>query len=305
LPVGDAIREEQTTAIFNPEGTKLLSYGRTARLWDTATGKPLCDPLPHNELCRGQFSPDGRVLLTHTSSMLHLWDAATGAPIGSPLRLPSLWRTGLNLGFRSGGRDFVAGWTDPQLGEGQIQRFDTATGQPAGPVLRCPGGSSVRFTQDGSVIVSSSEDGTVRLWETESSKLIAELVQAGRPTVSHKGQVFAAADEGQSQRLWEAGTGQPLGLPLQPEGFANITMFSPDGRCVLSRAKDNTSKLSRVPEPLAGDVASIKLRIQVTTGLDLGESGTISPLTAVEWRKRYEQRRVELASAGNAESEQN
>ncbi len=65
-----------------PDGVRILtaSDDKTARLWDTATGQPLAEPLRHDSrVCSAIFSPDGNwILTTLEDNSVRLWDAATG-----------------------------------------------------------------------------------------------------------------------------------------------------------------------------------------------------------------------------------
>ena len=57
---------------FSPDGTKIAtaSDDQTARLWDAATGEPLCDPLKHaGEVNAVAFSPDGTKIATASSDV--------------------------------------------------------------------------------------------------------------------------------------------------------------------------------------------------------------------------------------------
>lgn len=60
---GDAVN----SVAFSPDGRLVLtaSGDRTARLWDTATGKPVGPPMEHRDLVvAAAFSPDGKLILT-------------------------------------------------------------------------------------------------------------------------------------------------------------------------------------------------------------------------------------------------
>ena len=73
---------------LSPDGTTLLAGGanKIARLWQTATGRPIGPMMRHNGAVVGvAFSPDGVTLATVTTAgQVRFWDAATSKPIGSP-----------------------------------------------------------------------------------------------------------------------------------------------------------------------------------------------------------------------------
>ena len=73
---------------FSPDGTKIATAsGDTARLWDVATGKPLREPLRHDDAVDAvAFSPDGTKVATASGDTARLWDIATGKPLGEPLK---------------------------------------------------------------------------------------------------------------------------------------------------------------------------------------------------------------------------
>jgi WD40 repeat protein len=76
-------------AAFSPDGKSVVTTsGNTARLWDSATGKPLGPPLEHQHLVVGAaFSPDGKSVVTASlDNTARLWDSATAKPLGPPLQ---------------------------------------------------------------------------------------------------------------------------------------------------------------------------------------------------------------------------
>ena len=78
------------SAQFSPDGQRVVtaSEDKTARLWDAASGKPIGEPMKHEEqVYSAQFSPDGqRVVTASEDKTARLWDAASGKPIGEPMK---------------------------------------------------------------------------------------------------------------------------------------------------------------------------------------------------------------------------
>jgi dipeptidyl aminopeptidase/acylaminoacyl peptidase len=65
----------------------VTASSRTARLWDAASGKPIGEPMEHEDSVNSaQFSPDGqRVVTASEDKTARLWDAVSGKPIGEPM----------------------------------------------------------------------------------------------------------------------------------------------------------------------------------------------------------------------------
>ena len=94
---------------FSPDRKTVLtgSVDKTARLWETATGKPLGPPLQHqNAVWRLAFSPDGKTVLTGSlDNTARLWRVPS-LPEHNPERI-ILWAqlvTGLELDEYGGTR---------------------------------------------------------------------------------------------------------------------------------------------------------------------------------------------------------
>ncbi|MEG3922248.1 WD40 repeat domain-containing protein, partial [Microcoleus sp. T3_A4] len=111
------------------------------------------------------------------------------------------------------------------------------------------GVNSVAFSPDGTQIVSSSEDKTLRLWDAKTLKPI------GKPLLGHQGWVLSVAfspdgtqivssSSDKTLRLWDAKTLKPIGQPLlghQSEVYS--VAFSPEGTQIVSGSDDKTLRL--------------------------------------------------------------
>lgn len=219
----------------SPDGKIVLtgSADKTARLWESATGKPLGTPLIHHGDVRSvAFSLDGNVVLTGSDdNTARLWESRTGQPLGPPLQHQGAV---ICTAFSWDGRTVVTGSADKTA-----RLWDTATGQPLGPALQHQGPvRAVAFSPDSKVVLTGSEDKTARLWESSTSRQLRSLLE-------HKGSVWAVAfspdgkilvtgSPDKTARLWDSSTGQSAGPPLEHQGSVFSVAFSPDGKSILT-----------------------------------------------------------------------
>jgi WD40 repeat protein len=93
-------------------------------------------------------------------------------------------------------------------------------------------------------------------------------------------------------RLWDVGTGKPLGPALAHEGSLYVGAFSPDGKTLVTGSDDHTARLWEVPTPLRDPVQRLVLWTQVATGMELDANGVVQVLDAQTWiqkRRRLEE----------------
>jgi WD40 repeat protein/serine/threonine protein kinase len=134
---------------------------------------------------------------------------------------------------------------------------------------------SAKFSPDGARIVTSSSDGTARLWDAASGQPVGEpMRQAGSwPVASFSpdctkiltascDQTDRLEDATTTVRLWDAATGQSIGEPMHHEGTWTTASFSPDGSRVVTAGYGGRARLwdadtgRPVGEPMRGDEAS-------------------------------------------------
>jgi WD40 repeat protein len=142
-------------------------------------------------------------------------------------------------------------------------------------ILRAPAGvHSVAFRPDGEQIAAASADGTVKVLDARTGKVVQTL-RGHRTSVfgvafSPDGRHLASASEDRTIRLWDLATGHEVfcrgGQTGEFVGLAYSVAFSPDGRQLVAGSEDggaivwdaaNGSEVRRLPghEKAASSVA--------------------------------------------------
>jgi WD40 repeat protein len=96
------------------------------------------------------------------------------------------------------------------------------------------------------------------------------------------------AGEGRTVRLWHSGDGAPVGKPMTHPHRVASAAFSPDGKTILilTFVHDTSAQLWSGPSIPGGDASRIAAWIQVLTGLELEDSGSVRFLDAQTWQER-------------------
>jgi len=150
--------------MYTPDNKALVSCSddKTVRVWDTATGSEIRSFNTSEQIGGMEMTKDGEILTVAAGSKVIFLDAVRFEKI-KEVNIPCPTYT---ASLHQDKEIFVCGGEDLKL-----YKFDYQTGIEIenfkghfGPV-HC-----VRFSPDGELYASGSEDGTLRLWQTEVGK---------------------------------------------------------------------------------------------------------------------------------------
>ena len=168
-------------AVFSPDGSRILTVSQdgTARLWKgDGSGEPVTLPGAspgHDWLENCAFSPDGtRIVVTAASGRAWVWPANG---LGKPIVLRSTFDlahigsiTSVVFSFDSK-RIVTAGGLDVAI---RIWQAD-GSGRPMSLYGHEGMVTWATFSTDGSRVITTSEDGTARIWRTGWNDLVLYL----------------------------------------------------------------------------------------------------------------------------------
>ena len=232
------------SAVFSPDGTRVVtaSSDKTARLWDSATGRPITALIGHTDrVLWASFAPEGtRVVTASSDKTARIWDSATGRNIVSLIgHGDTVW----SAGFSRDGTRVVTASADHTA-----RIWDAATGRELmmlrGHTDNVP---SAAFSPDGKRIVTASYDKTARIWDAATGRQIVLLnghedrVDAAAYSPDGKRVVTASADR--SARVWDAATGAQLVQLNGHTDWVKTAAFSPDGKRVVTASLDSSARL--------------------------------------------------------------
>jgi RNA polymerase sigma factor (sigma-70 family) len=260
-------RSRSTAPLFSADGRWMAInlLGDEVALWDRATGQRQ----------RGvdgvalAFSPDSRTLALAGSAggTIKVIDMATGG---------DLWSVTLGWGPQTARVAFAPDGTELIAEqEGALRFFLSSSGRErlGNPESHHGAVTNVGFTPDGRILVTASDDGTVREWDRATARPMRIMQQGGRIrslAVSLDGTSFAvAADQPEgsvSVTVWSLATGERRQHWSDPGagavGGAIALAFSEDGNRLLSFDPDRGLRSLNIASGDEGELEQPELGLE-------------------------------------------
>ncbi len=260
---------------FSGDGKRLAASGkdRIMRVWDAAKGKLLHQfKIPSAEVEEIALSCDSKLaaFTTNVEGAIRVWDVAEGKELhsfaghrGGPLAV-AFSADGKNVYTAS--RDTPSVFhPDKDWAEWSLRKWDAASGKEL-HVVRANFGASVHFTtfsHDARLLAVVTQDGTLRLWDTDAAKQLRTwkvptgpskqiVIDDVRPLSLHIWTLDFGADgktlfasSGRELHRWDTDTGTKLAARDLPgeDDFATAHPGPDDGTAVAFTGKPTRCEL--------------------------------------------------------------
>jgi WD40 repeat protein/serine/threonine protein kinase len=284
-------------AAFTSDGTELITGDAKGRLrrWDSLTGKALgilaTLPGPIHFIA---VAPDGHHLavsaeVTNPSapdvgqSTVSCWEIPGFRPIGhqhilgSELYDLTFSPDGSQLALAdSGGLVTLVSMSTPDAPPMALQHQTRVR--------------SVRFSRDGGCLLTASDNGSVRMWDTRSARLLPggiSVTGAARASFSPDGHWILTAGRNGVAQIWDAAASVPIFPRFKHDDNIRAAAMTPDQAWLVTGGRDRCIKVwSLATERLT--LAEAKRRVALVSGQTVDSAGTLIPISASNYFQIWE-----------------
>lgn len=206
---------------FSPDGNRLVTASRdnTAKVWDLSPTREWLTLSGPSIRGFGASADGKRVAAAYPDGTVQVWDTLSGAPL---ITLPG-------KGLQEG---------KPE-GSGDVSLFQGILGSPFRDLQQGEreGTGIVAFSPDGSRLVRSNDDKTVRVWDVAAGKVLFELMgdwstPIGVAYSPDGSQIATTRSSDYTAEVWDAASSRRVFTLSATDG--NSIAFSPDGNLIAT-----------------------------------------------------------------------
>lgn len=202
------------TLNFSPDGKKIASVGKDGqiRIWNTAGGHPIASIVQVGINFYGaEFMPSGTLVSATLEGAIYMFDGKTFKSIVS---LPTPNKTGINsVTLNLDGTSAIAAARDGRLLVYDLKKRQRTSGVTA----HSDWAINAITSPNGRILVSSSNDMTVKFWDMKTLKPLFGLDQMspiGAPmSFTGSGKYFVTANAGDALQVYAVSPAQPAPTP--------------------------------------------------------------------------------------------
>ncbi len=227
---------------------------RKLRVWNTtdATVTQTLGPFD-GDVFSLNVSTDGKRLIAANSQekTVRLWDLESGREVQSPQpggKLGPLVDLNLHGGLLWSAA-FLPGTDDVlTVGGSDARLWDAKTGREKMSFSRHDAVASAHFSPKGDLIVTGSWDGSAKIWNATTGKVVRKLEGGHTSFVntavfSPDGQFILTASDDGTAKLWNVATGEVTKSLDGHKDRVRWATFSTDGRFIITTSSDETARL--------------------------------------------------------------
>jgi energy-coupling factor transporter ATP-binding protein EcfA2 len=204
-PIASMTHESLVNAVaFSPDGKYVVSGSgdKTARVWESTTGREVARMTHESLVNTVAFSPDSKYVVSGSGdNTARVWEATTGREVARMNHDDFVYA----VAFSPDGRYVVSGSWDKTA-----RVWEAATGREIARMTHNNLVNSVAFSLDGKYVVSGSEDTTARVWDAITGQEVARMTHedaVSSVAFSPDGRYVVSGSYDKTARVWEAATG--------------------------------------------------------------------------------------------------